>query len=125
MYVFYVDEAGAPEQHHVPLVSGETPIFTLNSLSLKVDDWKSLDREYLKLKLRFYQKEIGVESPEYYEVKGTELARPGNRNNRRGHQFIEQILRLCQKYSLRIFSIIFIKNPNQPTSKRSLYTMAL
>ena len=32
---------------------------------------------------------------------------------------------LCRKYDLTLFSIIFVKNPVEPTSKKSLYAMAL
>ncbi len=125
MYFFYVDEAGSPEGHHEPLLDGETPIFSLNSLCVKENDWRDLDRDYLRLKKRFFHKEIGNGIPEYFEIKGSELTRPGNRANKRGHSFIEQVFHLCKKYSTPLFSIIFIKNSAEPTSKKSLYTMAL
>jgi hypothetical protein len=107
------------------LLNGETPIFSLNSLCFKDNNWRELDREYLKLKNRFFKKEIGTRRPEYFEIKGSELTRPGNRVNKRAHQFIKQVIGLCAKYKASIFSIIFIKDPVKPTSKRSLYTMAL
>jgi hypothetical protein len=125
MYFFYVDEAGSSEGHHEPLLEGETPIFSLNSMCVRETDWKDLDRDYLRLKKRFFHKEIGGNPAEYFEIKGGELTRPGNRTNRRGHKFIELVLRLCKEHSISLFSIIFIKNPAQPTSKKSLYTMAL
>lgn len=125
MYFFYIDESGSPEGHHEPLLEGETPIFCLNSLCVQENDWKGLDRDYLRLKKRFFSKEIGGGAAEYFEIKGSELTRPGNRTNTRGQKFIEQVLHLCERYGVHLFSIVFIKNPNQPTSKKSLYTMAL
>lgn len=125
MFFFYVDEAGSPEGHHEPLVSGETPIFTLNSVCINENNWRDFDREYLRRKKRFYSREIGSSVAEYYEIKGSELTRPGNRENKRGHRFIEQVLRLCKEYNAPLFSITFIKNVSEPTSKTSLYTMAL
>jgi hypothetical protein len=125
MYLFYVDESGSPERHHEPLLNGETPIFSLNSLCIQEDNWRDLDRDYLKFKKRFFQNEIGNKRPEYYEIKGSELTRPGNRTNRRAHQFIKQVIALCTKYNITLFSVIFIKNPTQPTARQSLYTMAL
>lgn len=125
MYFFYVDESGSPEGHHLPLLNGETPIFSLNSLCIRDNNWRDLDREYLKLKNRFFRNEIGARRPEYYEIKGSELTRPGNRTNRRAHQFIKQIISLCAKFNGTLFSIIFIKDAVKPTSKKSLYTMAL
>jgi hypothetical protein len=125
VYFFYIDEAGSPEGHHGPLLDGETPIFTLNSLCINAQNWRDLDRDYLRLKRRFFQKEIGSEPAEYFEIKGSELTRPGSRTNKRAHRFIEQVFGLCRKYSLTLFSIVFVKNPLDPTSKKSLYTMAL
>lgn len=125
MYFFYIDESGNPDIHHEPLLNGETPIFTLNSISVRENDWKRLDREYNKLKRRFFSKEIGTKRAEYFEVKGRILTQRHNRNNRRYHAFIKQVLLLCQNYGIWFFSIIFIKNPNSPTDKKSLYTMAL
>lgn len=125
MYFFYIDEAGSPEGHHEPLLDGETPIFTLNSLCVKAGNWRDLDRDYLRLKRRFFQKEIGNEPAEYFEIKGSELTRPGSRTNKRAHKFIEQVFVLCRKHGITLFSIIFVKNPAEPTSKKSLYTMAL
>ena len=125
MYFFYVDEAGSPEGHHEPLLEGETPIFSLSSLCVRENNWRALDRDYLRLKRRFFQKEIGSGIAEYFEIKGSELTRPGNRTNKRAHKFIEQVFGLCGKYSIPLFSIIFIKNPTQPTPRKSLYTMAL
>ena len=125
MHFFYIDEAGSPEGHHEPLIDGETPIFTLNALCLKSQEWRELDRDYLRLKRRFFKKEIGDNPAEYFEVKGSELTRPGNRTNKRAHKFIELVFGLCRKYSVTLFSIIFVKNPVEPTSKKSLYTMAL
>ena len=107
------------------MLDGETPIFCLNSLCVQENDWKGLDRDYLRLKRRFFSKEIGGGAAEYFEIKGSELTRPGNRTNMRGQRFIEQVLHLCERYGVRLFSIVFIKNPNKPTSKKSLYTMAL
>ena len=125
MYFFYIDESGSPEGHHEPLLNGETPIFSLNSLCIQDNAWRELDREYLKLKNRFFRNEIGARRPEYFEIKGSELTRPGSRTNKRAHQFIKQVIELCKKYNATLFSIIFIKDAVKPTSKHSLYTMAL
>ena len=125
MYFFYIDESGSPESHHEPLLNGETPIFSLNSLCIQDNDWRILDREYLTLKNRFFRNEIGTRRPEYFEIKGSELTRPGSSTNKRAQQFIKQVIELCKKHNATLFSIIFIKDVAKPTSKHSLYTMAL
>jgi hypothetical protein len=125
MYFFYIDESGSPEGYHEPLLNGETPIFSLNSLCIRDNTWRELDRDYLRLKNRFFKNEIGTRRAEYFEIKGSELTRPGNRTNKRAHQFIKQVINLCINYNATLFSIIFVKNALKPTPKRSLYTMAL
>jgi hypothetical protein len=125
MYFFYVDESGNPEGHHEPLLNGETPLFSLNSLVVKEEFWRDLDRDYHKLKKRFFQQQIGTREAQYWEIKGNELTGHHNRDNRRNHAFIEAVLNLCVKYNGKLFSIIFIKNSINPTNKTSLYTMVL
>jgi hypothetical protein len=125
MYFFYVDEAGSPEGHHEPLMEGETPIFTLNCMSIKEDNWRRLDRDYVYLKRRFFAKEINTRRAEFYEIKGHTLVSPHQRTSKRRHAFIREVFSLCRTYDARCFSVVFIKDPGNPTSKRSLYTMAL
>jgi len=125
MYFFYIDESGDPAGHHEPLFNGETPIFALSCLAIREDYWKDLDRDYHKLKIRFFAEQIGDREAQYYEVKGNELTGHHNRNNKRDHAFIQQVLNLCEKYHSTLFSIVFLKNSTNPTSKTSLYTMAL
>lgn len=100
-------------------------MFGLSALCIRDRDWRDLDRDYLKLKKRFFQKEIGADRPEYFEMKGSELTRPGSATNRRGHAFINQVIGLCTTYQATLFSVVFLKNAAKPTSKHSLYTMAL
>lgn len=117
MYFFYIDESGNTEVHHEPLLNGETPLFTLNSICIREDRWKMIDREYHKLKRRFYRLEIGAQEALYYEIKGRKLSSPHNRSNKRDHKFITQVLSLCSNNGIWFFSIIFIKNPSNPTDK--------
>lgn len=125
MFFLYVDEAGSPEGHHEPLLNGETPIFTLNCVSFGEDNWRHLDRDYVHLKRLFFAKEIGPRKAEFYEIKGNSLVKPHQKRSKRRHQFVREVLSLCMNYNATFFSIVFIKDPNKPTSKKSLYTMAL
>lgn len=125
MYFFYVDESGNPDGHHEPLRNGETPLFSLNSICLKEEHWRNIDRDYHRLKRRFFAQEIGAREAQYWEIKGSELTGHHNRDNRRDHAFIKYVLSLCAKYQGSLFSIVFLKNPAKPTNKTSLYTMAL
>ncbi len=125
MFLFYVDESGSSHFHNEPLLNGQTPIFVLASLVFHADRWRLVDRAYRDLKVRFFQKEIGNRSPERYEVKGTELVGPHNRESRRRHVFVRRVMDLCLQYGARGFSVIFRKNSGNPTSSISMYTMAL
>ena len=125
MFLFYVDESGSPHPHDEPLLDGQTPVFVLASLVFHADRCRSVDRAYRDLKVRFFQKEIGVKSPERYEVKGGELIRPHNRQSRRRHVFMRRAMELCLQNDARGFAVIFRKNSTSPTSRVSMYTMAL
>ncbi len=125
MFIFYVDESGSPSSHKEPLQEGQTPLFVLASLVLHADRWRIIDRAYRALKLKFFQKEIGTRRPEHYEIKGTEIIGPHNRESRRRHAFMRRVMELCIENGARGFAVILKKDPLSPTSANSMYTMAL
>ncbi len=127
MYLLYVDESGSTNAHAEPLLSGQTPLFVIASLALRAEHWRIVDRAYLDLKRKFFSKEItkGADRAELYEVKGSELIRPGNRTNRRNHTFVRKVFELCVENGMLGFGVIFRKNPTRPTPKTSMYTMGL
>jgi hypothetical protein len=125
MFLIYADESGSSDPHSEPLVVGQTPIFVLASLALHADLWRNVDRSYLELKKQFFSREIGKGRPELFEIKGSQLVRPGNKNNRRTHTFVRRVMELCSNNHMIAFAVGFKKNPLRPTSKTSMYTMAL
>jgi hypothetical protein len=126
MYIFYVDESGSPQGHNEPLASGQTPVFVLSGLAFPSDRWRTLDRAYLGLKLRYFQDELrGGGRPELHEIKGTDLISPHNRTSQRRHAFAKEVLQLCRANLARTFAVIFKKSAAQPMSQVSMYTMAL
>lgn len=125
MFFFYIDESGSPELHHVPIAKGETPLFVLTSICIHETDWRGIGHDFVKLKQRFFKNEIGSSIPLTTEIKGSDLSRPGNRNNRRNHAYISSILQLCNRYNISFFSIIIEKDNINPANKTSIYTMSL
>lgn len=125
VFFFYIDESGSPELHHLPILSGETPLFCLTAIAVHETRWRLLGSNYLTLKQRFFKNEIGSDVPLAFEVKGSELSRPSNKDNRRNHAYIKRILELCDQYELAFFSIILQKGPLHPASRTSIYTMSL
>lgn len=125
MFLIYADESGSSDPHSEPLVVGQTPLFVLASLAFHADAWRNVDRSYLELKKRFFSREIGASRPELFEIKGSQLVRPGNRNNRRTHTFVRRVMELCSNNNMAGFAVAFKKHPLRPTSKTSMYTMAL
>ncbi len=125
MFYFYIDESGNPDRYHSPLQAGETPLFTLTALCIHETVWRNVTHDLNYLKQRFYKKEIGAKVPHYFEVKGNELTRPGGRNNRRNHAYLDSVLRLCDKYLFPFFSVIIRKSYLAPADKTSIYTMSL
>jgi len=124
--VVYIDEAGNPDGHHVPVRDGETPIFTLAALAFPLWEWRARDRNFLYLKRQFFPDKMQtVERDEEVEIKGRELASPHNKNSRRRHEFNKKVLSFIGRNSGTAFGVSFLKNPSQPASSRSMYTQAL
>jgi hypothetical protein len=76
--IIYIDEAGSPYGHHIPLENGETPIFTLAALAFPLWEWRARDRAYLALKRQFFPDLLGKldKRDEEYEIKGRDIAAP-------------------------------------------------
>ena len=78
--VLYVDEAGDPHKHDVPLQPGTTPMLALCGVALPLRDWRGLDREYLELKRRYFPQEMQDTKeirPEHWEAKDLTSRRTG------------------------------------------------
>lgn len=125
MFLIYVDEAGSSDPHKEPLIVGQTPLFVIASLTFRSDEWRKLDREYRDLKVRFFKTEIGASRPEQFEVKGSDLVRPSNKNSRRRHTFLRYALQLAIDHNATGFAVVFKKNSLKPTAKASLYNMGM
>jgi hypothetical protein len=125
--VFYVDEAGQPDGHSEPLKNGETPLFTLASLAFPLAEWRARDREFLQLKRRFFPDLLGkgYKRDEEYEIKGNELASPHNKTSKRRHQFNKEVLAFIERHLGVGFGVSVLKNPVNPGSSKSIYTVAL
>jgi hypothetical protein len=125
--VFYVDESGDVRRHHVPLRSGETPLFTLTGLALPLAEWRNIDRDYLALKRQFFAPELArtTRRHEHFDIKGNTLAAPRNRDSRRRQVFMTKICELVARYESRLFCVTTIKNLTNPTPATSIYTSSL
>lgn len=125
--VFYVDESGNPDAHHVPVRNGETPIFTLAATGFPLWEWRARDREFLAQKRQFFPDLTGRshQRDEEFEIKGKDLTGPRNASNKRRHAFLRRILSFIAQHSGCCFGVSFLKNPDTPAPSRSLYTQAL
>jgi hypothetical protein len=125
--VFYIDEAGSFNPHHVPIKNGETPIFPLASIAFPLQDWRERDREYLALKRNIFPGKLIKSNirEEHIEIKGKDLAAPRNAGSKRHHTFLYHALKLIADKQGCCFGVTFLKNHISPTSPVSLYTHAL
>ncbi len=126
--VLYIDEAGNPDKHQVPLLNGQTPLFVLGGIALPLGDWRDIDRDYLNLKRQYFASEMEgtkQERPEHWEAKGSDLTQPRNRTSARRHAFLHETLDLTQRFDAKLFAIVFLKNPATPAPPISLYTTAV
>lgn len=130
MILFYVDEAGSPDSHDVPLLEGQTPLFILSAVALRGSSWRDLDRGLLGLKKTYFlpeMKAFEAADPirrryEHFEIKGKELLRPGNARSRRRMVFVRKVFNLADGFGARLFAAIWRKSANAPTDSVSMYT---
>jgi len=125
--VIYVDEAGNPDSHREPLVSGETPLFTLTGVAFALAEWRLRDRAFLRLKRQFFPDMMGRpdKRDEEVEVKGRDLTSPRQRASARRREFNRRVLRFIDQSGGKAFAATFLKSAAIPMSSRSLYTKAL
>lgn len=125
--LIYIDEAGSPDPHHAPLVSGETPLFTLAALAFPLSEWRARDRAFLRLKRQFFPDLLGRpgKRDEEYEVKGRDLTGPHQAKSERRQEFNRRVLRFIRQYDGTAFAATFLKSAAAPASSRSMYTHAL
>jgi hypothetical protein len=127
--VFYIDEAGSKDKYSIPIRPdrGETAIFCLFALAMPLADWRDFDRDYLRLKYHFFEKEIGESKwrAELWEVKGNELCSPHNKNSSRRHVFLWEIFDLCERYEATAFCVTFLKDNANPMPAEARYAMGL
>lgn len=125
--VIYIDEAGSPTPHHLPVQNGETPIFTLAALAFPLWEWRARDREYLALKRRFFPDVFGKpdKRDEEREIKGNEICAPRNKTSERRHAFNREVLSFISSHGGTCFGVSFLKNPKTPCNSDSIYNHAL
>jgi hypothetical protein len=125
--VLYVDESGNARKHNIPLKNGQTPIFTLTGLTIPLDQWRNIDRDLLRLKIQFFKAELDLSSKraEHYEIKGNTLCSPRNKYSRRRHAYIKSLWELINRYECKLFCVTCVKNADNPTMARSIYTSSL
>jgi len=125
--VIYIDEAGSPYGHHIPLKNGETPIFTLAALAFPLWEWRARDRAYLALKRHFFPDLLNKSKKrdEEYEIKGRDLASPHNKDSTRRHEFNRRVFSFISRHSGVGFGVSFLKNHQSPAPHTSIYTQAL
>jgi len=127
--VFYIDEAGSTAKYSIPVRPdrGETAVFCLFALAMPLVDWRDFDRDYLRLKLRFFQKEIDESRwrAALWEIKGNDLCAPRNKDSQRRHAFLREVFDLCERYEATAFGTTFLKDHVNPMSPEARYAMGL
>lgn len=126
-WALYLDESGDANAHSLPLVAGETPVFSLAGVALPLSQWRSYQAEYSALKLQFFKSEIdkSSKSQHQWELKGNRLIAPRNAESQRLAAFAHKVLDLAENNTGRLFSVSFLKCATKPTSHASMYTKAL
>lgn len=121
--VFYTDESGSTENFSEPLKAGTTPVFTLTSVALPLEEWRNFDRKYNNLKSHFFPEMLERKGrKEDIEIKGNDLTSPRNKESTRRKDFLNRVFKLLKDFDAKIFAVTFIKDKDSPIAGRSMYT---
>ena len=127
--IFYVDEAGTPLKHNIPLKDGESPLFTLGAIALPMNSWREIDRHFLALKRHYFPDWLSDSSKrdEYFEIKGNALTAPRSADSDRKHAYLKAVLKFIESRGggKCCFGVSLQKNPVKPTAQDSIYTISL
>lgn len=126
-WALYLDESGTTDPHRIPLPQGITPQFTLAGVILPLARWREYDREYLYLKREFFRAEIDRSSKDdtAWEIKGSALTAPRNRDSDRNTAFCYRVLGLIGRFGGQIIGVTFLKSLKNPLARVSMYTKGL
>lgn len=126
-WALYLDESGDAKPHTIPVLHGRSPVFTLGGVALPLELWRDYHQQYMFLKIDFFKNEIDASSKHaaQWEFKGNRAIAPRNRNDRRIKNFVYNLLTLIEKFQGRLFAVNVVKNPVNPASSSSIYTLAL
>jgi hypothetical protein len=124
--IVYIDEAGDPHSHNIPIDASSTPIFTLAAIAFPLWEWRARDRAFLSLKRLFFPDLLSKTSKrhEEYEIKGRDLTSHHNKTSKRRHIFNQRILSFIGQNAGCCFGVTFLKNNLNPAPPKSIYTNA-
>lgn len=132
MYICYIDESGCTGE--LPDInSAIQPVFVLAGIFIKQTHVFNITNELIGLKERFFPNllpQSGLRNDWLaVEIKGSGVrsqARSTSRNTRRfAYAFLQEIIKIYQKYNIQIVSRVFIKNIGQPFVGTSVYSSCI
>ena len=136
MHIMYIDEAGCPGALPSP-TSPVQPIFLISALIIDSSNLYKITKEILNLKRNIYKPTLKFEERlkiSKDELKGSDLKKDlrysggkykYKQAKRRAKRFIDELLKILEKYNVRILSRIYIKPPGGIFDGLSVYTSAV
>jgi hypothetical protein len=118
MYILYADEFGHDGVYDpADPIRRHHPLFGLAGFALRSHRWRDIDRRYLRLKQRFYPREIAREGvrPERFEPKDLDL------RSRRDKQFTHAVFTLLEALGAVVFAYGLKKPVAAAHDSRALY----
>jgi hypothetical protein len=132
MRICYVDEAGCTGA--LPSAGSDIqPVFVLCGVAFQESQLTDLTHEFLALKRRFFPN-LPVASSHYLtwiltEIKGSDLRKqavsPSRRHSRHALGFLDETVKLLERFDARIFGRVWVKGIGIPFNGRSVYTYSL
>lgn len=136
MHIMYIDEAGCPGA--LPSsTSPIQPIFLISALIIDSSHLYNITKELLNLKREIYKPTLSFEERlkiSKDELKGSDLKKDlrysggkykKKQAKRRAKRFIDESLKIIDKYNVKILSRVYIKEPGGGFDGISVYTSAV
>lgn len=128
MYFCYIDESGLPDLFPINHTPPHTPVFVLCGVIFEAGLLQLITSEFLDLKSNFFPH---TQSPRpldriLSEIKGSDLRSnyrtKGRRVRRHTIGFLDNLLKIIEKYDGKIIGRVLIKNPGNVIDRRNVYT---
>lgn len=132
MYIAYLDESGDSQPINNP-TDNIQPLLIISCIFIKSSDLPSVTRDFINLKRAYFPKLFDKLKHDLdalpIEIKGCDLRleirkNPPNHHKVKHHlKFLDELIKILEKYDIKLVSRIWVKSFATPLVDKSIYTI--